>query len=62
LLQKPVSKESVAIAGERLRFLVLLQTLSKANECQRGFMNLLLKAIVMIFSASEDDSSQVDKS
>uniref|UniRef100_A0A6N2MN55 Uncharacterized protein n=1 Tax=Salix viminalis TaxID=40686 RepID=A0A6N2MN55_SALVM len=57
-LKKPVSKESVAIAGECLRFLVLLQTLSKANECQRGFMNLLLKAIVMIFSASEDDSSQ----
>ncbi|KAJ6738777.1 PROTEIN SWEETIE [Salix koriyanagi] len=57
-LKKPASKESVAIAGECLRFLVLLQTLSKANECQRGFMNLLLKAIVMIFSASEDDSSQ----
>ncbi|XP_024454181.2 protein SWEETIE isoform X3 [Populus trichocarpa] len=57
-LKKPVSKESVSIAGECLRFLVLLQTLSKANECQRGFMNLLLKAIVMIFSASEDDSSQ----
>ncbi|KAJ6403563.1 hypothetical protein OIU84_015471, partial [Salix udensis] len=54
-LKKPVCKESVAIAGECLRFLVLLP---KANECQRGFMNLLLKAIVMIFSASEDDSSQ----
>ncbi|CAK7344397.1 unnamed protein product [Dovyalis caffra] len=57
-LKKPVSKESVAIGGECLRFLVLLQTLSKSNECQRCFMNLLLKAIVMVFSASEDDSSQ----
>lgn len=49
----------MAVAGECLRFLVVLQTLSKASECQRGFMNLLLKAIIMVFSASEDDSSQV---
>ncbi|XP_043809967.1 protein SWEETIE isoform X3 [Manihot esculenta] len=57
-LKKPASKESVAIAGECLRFLALLQTVSKANECQRGFMALLLNAIVMVFLASEDNSSQ----
>ncbi|XP_020536843.1 protein SWEETIE isoform X2 [Jatropha curcas] len=58
LLKKPVSKESVAVAGECLRFLALLQTLSKDSECQRGFMCLLLNAILMVFFASEDNSSQ----
>ena len=38
---------------------MLLQTVSKTEECQRGFMNLLLEAIVMVFSASEDVRSQV---
>uniref|UniRef100_A0A2P2MKT4 HEAT repeat-containing protein 5B isoform X2 n=1 Tax=Rhizophora mucronata TaxID=61149 RepID=A0A2P2MKT4_RHIMU len=58
VLQKPVSKESGIIIGECLRFLVLLQTLSKASECQQGFMDLLLKAIIMVISASEDKSTK----
>lgn len=49
----------MTIAGECLRILMLLQTVSKTEECQRGFMNLLLEAIVMVFSASEDVRSQV---
>ncbi|OMO80110.1 Armadillo-like helical, partial [Corchorus capsularis] len=57
-LKKPVTKESVAIAGECLQVLMLLQTLSRGTECQKGFMSLLLEAILMIFSASEDDCSQ----
>ncbi|KAL9427618.1 hypothetical protein AB3S75_029744 [Citrus x aurantiifolia] len=58
MLKKPIVKESVTIAGECLRILMLLQTVSKTEECQRGFMNLLLEAIVMVFSASEDVRSQ----
>ncbi|KAJ0042851.1 hypothetical protein Pint_18792 [Pistacia integerrima] len=58
MLKKPISKESVATAGECLKILMLLQTVSKSDECQRGFMKLLLEAIVMVFSASEDGSSQ----
>ncbi|KAJ4850066.1 hypothetical protein Tsubulata_019358 [Turnera subulata] len=58
MLKKPMSKESVVITGECLKFLLLLQTLSKGSESQRGFTNLLLKAIMMVFVASEDDSSR----
>ncbi|XVE72050.1 hypothetical protein DITRI_Ditri11bG0007500 [Diplodiscus trichospermus] len=58
-LMKPMTKESVAIVGECLQVLMLLQTVSKGSECQRGFMTLLLEAIVIIFSASEDNCSQV---
>lgn len=58
-MQKPVSKESVAIMGECLRIFVLLQTLSKVGECQRGFMSLLLEAVIVIFSIREVDSSEV---
>ena len=54
-----MTKESVAIAGECLQILMLLQTVSKGSECQRGFMSLFLEAIVMIFSASDDNCSQV---
>ncbi|EOY04218.1 HEAT repeat-containing protein, putative isoform 1 [Theobroma cacao] len=57
-LKKPMTKESVAIAGECLQVLMLLQTLSKGSECQRRFMSLLLEPILMIFSALEDDCSQ----
>ncbi|CBI33667.3 unnamed protein product, partial [Vitis vinifera] len=56
-LKKPITRESVAVAGECLRILLLLQTLSKSSECQRGLIHLLLEAIVMIFSASEDGPS-----
>ncbi|XP_065854037.1 protein SWEETIE isoform X2 [Euphorbia lathyris] len=58
MLKKPVSKESAAVAGECLRFLALLQTLAKASECAKGFMNLLLNSIIVVFLASEDNSSQ----
>ncbi|XWS30691.1 hypothetical protein CRYUN_Cryun23aG0008700 [Craigia yunnanensis] len=57
-LMKPLTKESVAIAGECLQVLMLLQSVSKGSECQRGFMSLFLEAIVMIFSASDDNCSQ----
>ncbi|XVF71655.1 hypothetical protein PTKIN_Ptkin12aG0057000 [Pterospermum kingtungense] len=57
-LMKPMTKESVAVAGECLQVLMLLQTVSKGSECQRGFMSLLLETIVMIFSASVDNCSQ----
>ncbi|KAG6716276.1 hypothetical protein I3842_04G041200 [Carya illinoinensis] len=58
MLKKPLTKESVTIVGECLRILVLLQTLSKGSESQRGFMNLLFEAIVMVFLASEDGSQE----
>lgn len=58
MLKKPVTKESVGVIGECLGVLMLLQTLSKASECQRGIMNLLLIAILAIFSSSGGDSSQ----
>jgi hypothetical protein len=38
---------------------VLLQTVSKGSESQRGFMNLFFEAIVMVLLASEDELSQV---
>ncbi|KAA8530559.1 hypothetical protein F0562_005268 [Nyssa sinensis] len=58
MLKKPINKEAVAIAGEYLRILMLLQTLSKASECKKGLMNLLLEGIVMVFSTSEDSHFQ----
>ncbi|RDY13657.1 Protein SWEETIE, partial [Mucuna pruriens] len=58
ILKNTITRESVAIASECLSLLVLLQTLSKGNDCQRSFMNLLLEAIVMIFLSTEDEFSQ----
>ncbi|XP_023550989.1 protein SWEETIE isoform X2 [Cucurbita pepo subsp. pepo] len=58
VLKKPITKESIAIAIECLRFLVLLQTLSNVSECQKTFMNLLLEAVVMIFSASASSNAK----
>ncbi|KAG4137520.1 hypothetical protein ERO13_D07G076100v2 [Gossypium hirsutum] len=57
MLMKSMTKESVVIVGECLQVLMLLQTVSKESDCQRGFMSLFLEAIVMI-SASEDNCSQ----
>lgn len=57
--QKPLTKESVAVVSECLRILVLLQTLSKGSKSQRGFINLLFEAIVMVFLASEAEFSRV---
>ncbi|KAL4341896.1 hypothetical protein GQ457_08G014460 [Hibiscus cannabinus] len=58
MLMKSMTKESVAIVGECLQVLMLLQTVSKGSDCQRGFMNLFLEAIVIVFSASVDSHSQ----
>ncbi|CAJ1844953.1 unnamed protein product [Sphenostylis stenocarpa] len=58
LLKNTITRESVTIASECLSLLVLLQTLSKGNDCQRSFMNLLLEAIVMIFLSTEAGFSQ----
>ena len=58
-LQKPVTEKAAFVAGECLRLLVLLQSSSKSSECQKGFMNLLLEAVLVIFKASEEGSSQV---
>ncbi|XAR51546.1 hypothetical protein NMG60_11006201 [Bertholletia excelsa] len=58
-LKKPVNRGAVAIASECLRILVILQTLSKASECQKGYINLLLEAIIMIFTASDNLSQEL---
>ncbi|KAK7295809.1 hypothetical protein RJT34_18721 [Clitoria ternatea] len=58
MLKNTITRESVTIASECLSLIVLLQTLSKDNDCQRSFMNLLLEAIVIIFSSTEDGFSQ----
>ncbi|KAB1211181.1 HEAT repeat-containing protein 5A [Morella rubra] len=58
MLKKPLTKESVAVVSECLRILVLLQTLSKGSKSQRGFVNLLFEAIVMVFLASEAEFSR----
>ncbi|GMN57078.1 hypothetical protein TIFTF001_026181 [Ficus carica] len=57
-LKKPVSKESAAIAIECLRLLVVLQTVSKDLDCQRGYVSLFLEATVMIITAQNDGYSQ----
>ncbi|XP_027350855.1 protein SWEETIE [Abrus precatorius] len=58
MLKNTMTKESVTIASECLSLMVLLQTLSKGNDCQRSFMTLLLEAVVMIFLSTEDGFSQ----
>uniref|UniRef100_A0A7N0VMZ5 HEAT repeat-containing protein 5B n=1 Tax=Kalanchoe fedtschenkoi TaxID=63787 RepID=A0A7N0VMZ5_KALFE len=57
MLKKPVAKEKMAIVGECVRLLVLLHSLAKDSECERGLINLLLEGIVLVLSASEDDLS-----
>ncbi|KAM7524202.1 hypothetical protein LguiA_014104 [Lonicera macranthoides] len=58
MLKKPITREGVAVVGECLRILMLLQTLSKDAECQKSLMNLLLEATVLVFSVSDDDHSR----
>ncbi|CAK9150708.1 unnamed protein product [Ilex paraguariensis] len=58
VLKKPINREAVAIAGECLKILMFLQTMSQDNECQKGLMHLLLEVIVSIFSTSEGSLSQ----
>ncbi|KAJ1388365.1 hypothetical protein SESBI_39192 [Sesbania bispinosa] len=57
-IHNTITRESVNIASECLSLMVLLQTLSKDNDCQRSFMNLLLEAIVMLFLSTGDGFSQ----
>ncbi|XP_010528470.1 PREDICTED: HEAT repeat-containing protein 5B isoform X2 [Tarenaya hassleriana] len=57
-VQRTMNKELVVIAGECLRVIMLLQTQSDATEYQRGFMNLFLEAIIMVFSKTSDSYSQ----
>ncbi|KFK41114.1 hypothetical protein AALP_AA2G087800 [Arabis alpina] len=57
-LLKPMNKESVVIAGECLRFIMLLQTHSNTDELQRGFMSLFLESVLVVFSKTSDGVSQ----
>ncbi|VFQ70327.1 unnamed protein product [Cuscuta campestris] len=56
ILKKVISREAVAIVGECLKILMLLQTLSKHIDSQKGLMNLLLETILLIFTSSDDHS------
>ncbi|KAI3451757.1 hypothetical protein Pfo_008422 [Paulownia fortunei] len=58
ILENPINREAVAIAGECLKILMLLQTLSKGSDYQKGLIHLLLEAILMIFSTSDGSLSQ----
>ncbi|KAL3630335.1 hypothetical protein CASFOL_023319 [Castilleja foliolosa] len=58
ILENTITRESVAIAGECLKILMLLQTLSKGTEYQKGLIHLLLEAILLIFSMSHGSFSQ----
>ncbi|XP_073057988.1 protein SWEETIE isoform X1 [Primulina eburnea] len=58
VLEKHVEREAVAIAGECLKILTLLHTLSKGCDHQKGVINLLLEAILTIFSISDGSLSQ----
>ncbi|KAM3363202.1 protein SWEETIE isoform X1 [Capsicum galapagoense] len=55
--ETPMNREVVAIAGECLKILMLLQTLSRTDECQKCLMNLFLEA-VLLFTASENSSQE----
>ncbi|CAM8906100.1 unnamed protein product [Rhodiola kirilowii] len=57
MLKKPVAREHMAIAGECVRVLVLLHSLSKDSRFEGGLINLLLEGILLVLSASEDDLS-----
>ncbi|XP_019453005.1 PREDICTED: HEAT repeat-containing protein 5B isoform X4 [Lupinus angustifolius] len=58
MLKNPITRESVTIACECLSLMVLFQTLQKDDDCQRGFMSILLAAIVMVFLSTGDGFSQ----
>ncbi|XP_074287369.1 protein SWEETIE [Silene latifolia] len=58
IVTEPVTKESAAFAGECLKTLVLMQTLSKEIECQRGLISLLLEAVIMVLSGTEGNMSE----
>ncbi|XP_013649204.2 protein SWEETIE isoform X3 [Brassica napus] len=58
LLVKPMNKESVVIAGECLRLIMLLQMHSNVDELQKGFMSLFLESVLVVFSKTSDGVSQ----
>ncbi|KAL8476600.1 hypothetical protein ACS0TY_029047 [Phlomoides rotata] len=58
IVEKPINREAIAIAGECLKIFMLLQTLSKGSDFQKGLIHLLLEAILMIFSTSDGSLSQ----
>ncbi|KAJ8545864.1 hypothetical protein K7X08_018447 [Anisodus acutangulus] len=57
IFKTPMSREVVVIAGECLKILMLLQTLSRTIECQKCLMNLFLEA-VLLFTTSENSSQE----
>ncbi|KZV35643.1 HEAT repeat-containing protein 5B [Dorcoceras hygrometricum] len=58
VLERHDKREAVAIAGESLKILTLLHTLSKGCDHQKDVVNLLLEAILIIFSISDGSMSQ----
>ena len=57
--QESISRESVSIIEECLRLLLLFYTLSKDTECLQETIMLLLDALLMVFSVSCENYSQV---
>ncbi|KAK6150970.1 hypothetical protein DH2020_015902 [Rehmannia glutinosa] len=58
ILENAINREAAAIAGECLKILMLLQTLAKGSDYQKGLIHLLLETILMIFSTSDGSLSQ----
>ncbi|XP_073155187.1 protein SWEETIE isoform X2 [Henckelia pumila] len=58
VLENLVKREAIAIAGECLKILTLLHTMSKGCDHQKGVINLLLEAILTVFSISDISLSQ----
>uniref|UniRef100_A0A1D1XDF5 Uncharacterized protein n=2 Tax=Anthurium amnicola TaxID=1678845 RepID=A0A1D1XDF5_9ARAE len=57
-VKKPMSRQSIVVCEECLRFLFLFHTRSQGGECLQFSMNLLLESIFMVFSAPFDVHSQ----
>ncbi|KAJ7971210.1 HEAT repeat-containing protein 5B [Quillaja saponaria] len=58
MLKIPITKESLTVAIECLKLMVLLHTASRVSNSQRGYMVLLLEAIIMVFFSTEDGFSR----
>lgn len=58
-VQNPINREAVAIAGECLKFLMLLQTVSKECDYEKGLIHLILESVLMIFATSGGSLSPV---
>ncbi|XP_042026090.1 protein SWEETIE-like [Salvia splendens] len=57
ILENPINREAVAIAGECLKFLMLLQTVSKECDYEKGLIHLILESVLMIFATSDSSLS-----